>query len=154
MNISTFGEDEAGELYLADYSSGNIYRVTDSTPMSGPDLTGFWQGPSQSCKGSGEKLKCKLRGNVVVQNTGTDTVSSASVQFFLSADAVLSADDIFLREVSTGKLKPGRSKKRTLKVTLWGSTASGQHVIAVLDAGNSIVEHSEGNNQIVAGPLP
>ncbi|MBK5275970.1 MAG: PQQ-dependent sugar dehydrogenase [Desulfuromonadales bacterium] len=26
--ISTFGEDEAGELYLADYGSGDIYRIT------------------------------------------------------------------------------------------------------------------------------
>lgn len=27
--ISTFGEDEDGELYLSDYSSGDIYRVTE-----------------------------------------------------------------------------------------------------------------------------
>lgn len=26
--ISTFGEDEAGELYLADYASGDIYRIS------------------------------------------------------------------------------------------------------------------------------
>jgi hypothetical protein len=24
--VTTFGEDEAGELYLVDYSSGNVYR--------------------------------------------------------------------------------------------------------------------------------
>ncbi|MGE0827120.1 MAG: PQQ-dependent sugar dehydrogenase [Candidatus Binatia bacterium] len=154
FNISTFGEDEAGELYLADYGSGDIYRIVDSTPKVGPDLTGFWQGPSHSCKGTSEKLKCKLKGSVVVQNTGTDIVSSASVQFYLSTDAMLSADDIFLREVSTGKLKPGRSKKRKLKVTLRGSTASGQYVVAVLDAANIIAEQNESNNQIVAGPLP
>jgi len=27
LSISTFGEDEAGELYLADYAAGTIYRV-------------------------------------------------------------------------------------------------------------------------------
>jgi glucose/arabinose dehydrogenase len=27
LMISTFGEDEAGELYLADYKGGNIYRI-------------------------------------------------------------------------------------------------------------------------------
>ena len=27
LSISTFGEDEAGELYLADYSTGEIYRI-------------------------------------------------------------------------------------------------------------------------------
>lgn len=30
MNISTFGEDESGELYLADYYSGSIYQLTDA----------------------------------------------------------------------------------------------------------------------------
>ncbi|HEY3308278.1 MAG TPA: hypothetical protein VGJ93_07460 [Desulfuromonadaceae bacterium] len=28
FGISTFGEDEAGELYLADYSTGDIYRIS------------------------------------------------------------------------------------------------------------------------------
>lgn len=28
LQISTFGEDEAGELYLADYASGDIYRIS------------------------------------------------------------------------------------------------------------------------------
>lgn len=27
ISISTFGEDEAGEIYVADYSKGNIYRI-------------------------------------------------------------------------------------------------------------------------------
>jgi len=27
--ISSFGEDEAGEIYLADYRNGAIYRLTD-----------------------------------------------------------------------------------------------------------------------------
>jgi glucose/arabinose dehydrogenase len=29
-NISTFGEDESGELYLADYYNGSVYRVADA----------------------------------------------------------------------------------------------------------------------------
>jgi hypothetical protein len=28
LSISTFGEDEAGELYVADHDSGSIYQVT------------------------------------------------------------------------------------------------------------------------------
>jgi hypothetical protein len=27
LAISAFGEDEAGELYVADYASGRIYRI-------------------------------------------------------------------------------------------------------------------------------
>jgi glucose/arabinose dehydrogenase len=30
MNISTFGEDESGELYLADYYNGSIYQLIDA----------------------------------------------------------------------------------------------------------------------------
>jgi hypothetical protein len=28
FDISTFGEDQAGNLYAADYSGGNIYQIT------------------------------------------------------------------------------------------------------------------------------
>ena len=29
-SISTFGEDEAGNLYLADYASGTIYQISEA----------------------------------------------------------------------------------------------------------------------------
>lgn len=32
--ISTFGEDVHGELYVADYNSGTIYRITDAVAMN------------------------------------------------------------------------------------------------------------------------
>lgn len=35
-----------------------------------------------------------------------------------------------------------------------GTTASGQYVIAVLDAANVIAEQDETNNVIVFGPMP
>ena len=31
--IATFGEDAGGELYVADYSGGRLYRITDTAPM-------------------------------------------------------------------------------------------------------------------------
>ena len=34
FTISTFGEDLNGELYVADYNGGAIYRIIDSQPMS------------------------------------------------------------------------------------------------------------------------
>jgi hypothetical protein len=33
-NISSFGEDESGELYLADRNSGNIYQIIEVTTGS------------------------------------------------------------------------------------------------------------------------
>ena len=32
MHISTFGEDEAGNIYVADYGTGNIYLITSPNP--------------------------------------------------------------------------------------------------------------------------
>ena len=34
FNISTFGEDLAGEIYVGDYSNGILYRLVDSRPLS------------------------------------------------------------------------------------------------------------------------
>ena len=31
LKISTFGEDSAGELYVADHATGTIYQITDKT---------------------------------------------------------------------------------------------------------------------------
>lgn len=39
LNISTFGEDEAGNLYVADYTEGKVYMLTAGTPAIYPDLT-------------------------------------------------------------------------------------------------------------------
>ncbi len=39
FNISSFGEDEQGELYVVDYSGGTIRRLTDAN-ATGPNLTG------------------------------------------------------------------------------------------------------------------
>lgn len=35
FNISTFGEDAAGEVYVGGYSNGVLYRIVDSRPLSG-----------------------------------------------------------------------------------------------------------------------
>jgi glucose/arabinose dehydrogenase len=34
FNISTFGEDLAGEVYVGDYSNGILYRLVDARPLS------------------------------------------------------------------------------------------------------------------------
>ena len=31
FNITTFGEDEAGDVYVADYGGGVIYRIVDQS---------------------------------------------------------------------------------------------------------------------------
>src|SRR5262249_30821351 len=39
FNVTTFGEDEAGSLYLSDYTHGAIYEVSDVTPSPTPTFT-------------------------------------------------------------------------------------------------------------------
>jgi glucose/arabinose dehydrogenase len=34
FNVSTFGEDAAGEIYVANYRNGALFRIVDSAPMS------------------------------------------------------------------------------------------------------------------------
>ncbi len=44
LNISTFGEDEAGEIYLAhrpDDATGAVYRITHPSPHAVPTVTGL-----------------------------------------------------------------------------------------------------------------
>lgn len=38
LGISTFGEDDAGELYVADYGAGDIYKFAESAPPNSPVL--------------------------------------------------------------------------------------------------------------------
>lgn len=37
-NVSSFGEDEGGELYVCGYGDGTIYRIADPTAPSGADI--------------------------------------------------------------------------------------------------------------------
>jgi len=49
LNVSTFGEDEAGEIYLADrISSGAVYRIIDSSPTNVVFSDGFESGDTMA----------------------------------------------------------------------------------------------------------
>jgi len=76
------------------------------------------------------------------------------IQYYLSSDGV--ATNMFLKQQATGKLKPGKSRKRTLnaKLPVGVDDRSSQFLIAVIDADNTVGECDKDNNIIVAGPLP
>ena len=42
LNISSFGEDEAGELYVADFSQGKIYQVVTPSAETQTNWPGAW----------------------------------------------------------------------------------------------------------------
>jgi len=52
MTISSFGQDEAGELYLADHgSNGAVYRIVDSSPTNLVFADGFESGDATAWSG-------------------------------------------------------------------------------------------------------
>jgi glucose/arabinose dehydrogenase len=55
LNISAFGEDEAGELYLADFGGGTVRRLQGIHPP-GPDLIGSRIAPNASSANHGETV--------------------------------------------------------------------------------------------------
>jgi hypothetical protein len=117
---------------------------------SGSDLTGEWTYMSQKCKGA----VCKLKGSMNVRNTGDEQASSCAIRFYMSEDGIYDGGDMFLREISTGNLKAGMTKRRKLNSTLpSGETATDKYIIAVIDAHGAIGEKNEGNNHIVHGPI-
>ena len=60
-----------------------------------------------------------------------------------------------MKQVATGTIKVGKSKTKTFSYTLpLEETASGEYIIAVIDADNTVAESNESNNYVVFGPIP
>jgi uncharacterized repeat protein (TIGR01451 family) len=137
----------------ADPSTANNVSTVVTTMQipPGPDFTGSWSGVSQRCKGAGTTQKCTLSGSFIVLNQGQRNAPPTTLSIYLSRDSGLDTDgtDLFLKQFSIKGLKVGKSKKVKLKVKLTpGTSASGQFVIATIDAANTVLEMDESNNLI------
>lgn len=146
----------AGSVSLAS-NGGDISRGVTGTGTAS-DLTGTWlnPGPTQGCKGEGQKLRCTLKGQVEIRNEGNAKAPTASLlKFYLSADQTLDGSDTFLKQVAVGALRPGQVQRKRLSVRLpTGQNASEKYVLAVIDATDRIVEAEKSNNLLPFGPLP
>ena len=133
----------------------SIVTVSVKGRSGSSDLTGEWISLSQSCQTTTSGTVCKLSGSLRVRNVGYKNIPSASVRYFLSVDGFYDAGDLFLKKFGTGELLFGKGKRFAFGYKLpVGETAAGQHVIAVMDINNKIVELDETNNVIVFGPIP
>ena len=130
--------------------NGKLHEVRQGG-LDSADLEGTITKANQKCQGSGCVLKLILK----VRNLGGSKATKSLARLYLSTDATLDAGDTFLRSKSYGKIKPGKSQKRKFTAQLpGGASATGQYVIAVLDADQAVVEANDGNNVVVFGPLP
>ena len=126
-----------------------------SVSNDGPDLTGEWLSLTQTCSEKKKGVKCRIKGTVAIRNIGNKDARSSSVQFNLSDDAMYDEGDRFLRKTSTGVVKAGKSKNKSLSGSFpVGISATGKYIIAVIDAGNTVSETNEANNAVVYGPVP
>jgi len=120
-----------------------------------PDLTGQWASLAQTCKNTRSGLKCKVSGRLNIQNVGTLNAPSCFVRFYRSTDEVYNEGIDALKQVATGTIKVGKSKTKTFSYSFpLGETASGEYIIAVIDADKTVAEGNEGNNHVVFGPIP
>jgi glucose/arabinose dehydrogenase len=155
LSLSSFGEDEDGELYVTDLG-GTLYRINGpSSAASGVDLAGAWRTLRQTCNTRRTGARCTLLGRLLIWNQGTQRAARRSrTKFYLSNDAVLSAEDAPLRSALTGRIKAGTTRHLILRKSLPpGRTALHQYVIAVVDAEHRLAELDEANNFIVDGPI-
>ncbi len=139
-----------GKTVDTDDSDVLVLRVKGGEAY-GPDLTGVWTSVSQQCSGTG----CKVKGKLLIKNVGTSQASSSTVRFYLSDDSLYDAGDIFLKKVSSGTIKAGNSKNKTLSYPVPSIvySATGKYLIAVVDADNVVAETNEVNNTVVYGPM-
>lgn len=119
------------------------------------DLNGNWVSLTQTCMNTKKGIKCKIKGQLNIRNAGNEDTLSSFVRFYLSDNNIYDEDDIFLKQVSTGKIQAGMSKRRALSYSFpAGETISDKYIIAVIDADHTVAEIDENNNDIVYGPIP
>jgi uncharacterized repeat protein (TIGR03803 family) len=140
--------------------AGETFTVTQGRPDICADLTGTWNYYSWRyhgliCKTTSVGLQCKARGRLILRNIGNTNAPTTFIRYYLSSDNQFDPGDTLLKQQATGKINPGKSRKRTLSAMLpVGIDGSGQFLVAVIDADNAIGECDKDNNIIVAGPLP
>jgi uncharacterized repeat protein (TIGR01451 family) len=127
LNIAAFGEDEQGELYVADWGGGTIRRLADVNGPS-PRLLKSSKSPSEPSVNPGEVITY----TIAVRNTGalvnraafvTDTIPAGLAYVAGSLTATHgTADDAFRPTLYwTGTLFPSHHITITYAVTATGS---------------------------------
>ena len=144
-----------GNAVDPDLSNNTASTASTVVVGSGPNLTITWTSLTQTCAVKKGTTRCTLKGVVTVRNDGTAATQKTQLAFVQSADGALDPGDRVLESVSLKVLKPGKTARKSLGVSLRpGETARGAWVLAVADAGGAVAEANEYDNVAAFGPLP
>jgi uncharacterized repeat protein (TIGR02543 family) len=122
--------------------------------LDGPDLTGEWGYLPQTCKNTRSGQKCTLKGTLTIRNSGNRDSIPTDVNFYLSDDGVTYQEGDWLKRISLGKIKRGRSKSLKFSYSFpVPQSAKGRYIIAVLDRDDLVEEIDKTNNIVVFGPI-
>lgn len=132
-----------------DSNLGTIAVGVGSTGAAA-DLTGQWLSATQRCA-----TTCSVVGQLLITNAGLSAATPSVVGFYLSRTPTLAAGAVPVKQLRIPVVKAGRSVRRSFRVRLpAGINATGQYVIAVLDATGTVVEADETNNNVISAALP
>ena len=89
-----------------------------------------------------------------VQNIGDAPAAACTIQYYLSKDGTIGAGDISLGSKSVLSLAAGASQTANDSVTIPRTTPIGNYyIIGLVDAGGTVIESDEANNDKLAGAI-
>ena len=140
----------AGSYYLIALADGNT-AVSESNENNntrfvavgvGPDLVvSVLSAPTSAARGS------VISVTDTVMNQGADVAGASVTSFYLSANAMLGADDILLGTRTVAAIGVGMTETGSVPLVIPASTTAGAYyIIAKADGQNAVPESQENNN--------
>ena len=119
-----------------------------------PDLNGAWYKPlTENCRTKKGELVCKVKGRLIVRNTGDMPSAAVIVRFYFSNDDTVDSGDVLLREKKLSLregILAGSEHIMPFKAALpLGKSLDSGYIIAYIDADDTTDESKEINNFII-----
>lgn len=121
------------------------------TTFTAPDLRARWTSLKRNCSGKGAKTNCRVKGKLVIENAGNESLPGASFQLALRS----ATGRVWIgAATSVPRLTRGATVEVSVRAAFpRGEKGTGQFVVAVLDPRGLVEELDEANNEAVFGPL-
>ena len=142
--------DDLNVVAEADESNNCVATATATVTVTRPDLTLDTVSSPPATKARGTSFPV----TDTVRNVGTvPSVASSSTRYYLSLDAMKSANDVLLTgSRAVPGVAGGATHSGTITVTIPTATALGTYfLLACADSGNTVIETNETNNCASSG---